>query len=474
MQNKKKLKGLHTSRFFYPSLILILIFQIIIIICSIVINTNSNELNKKSKRQSDVRDDITSILSSSSKLSDTIISFAHTPVIVKGPVTDINSGPLSAYYDEISDESDSPDSLIEIFDNYNLSDDVNKLLNETIEKYRILINIQSHVFNLLNEVINNYEITQSDDNNNALAIFNNTLEILPTYTLTEEENNYTIDEALHAANELLFTSEYVLNKAAVSTNVNKAIGLYNKESNKQIDEYTKILIQFRRILWIVAALTMVVTFIFFITLLIFILFPIIRFSRMIDNNQKLDTNNKLYEPNVLANAYNELMDRHEDFENKLRIVAEKDTLTGLPNRYSYNEFLQKEFDKEQSICIFMLDINNLKETNDNYGHAKGDKLIKNASLCIKECFLTDNNCYRIGGDEFVAVIENIKEEDIQNYLDKFNEAQKIHNVSIAIGYSYTDNILNTKLEKLVKRADQMMYENKKIIKKQKENEMFVN
>jgi diguanylate cyclase (GGDEF)-like protein len=122
----------------------------------------------------------------------------------------------------------------------------------------------------------------------------------------------------------------------------------------------------------------------------------------------------------------------------------------------------------------MLDINNLKETNDNYGHAKGDKLIKNASLCIKECFLIDNNCYRIGGDEFVAVIENIKEEDIQNYLDKFSESQKIHNVSIAIGYSYTDNILNTKLEKLVKRADQMMYENKKIIKKQKENEMFVN
>ena len=163
MQNKKRLKGLHASRFFYPSLILILIFQIIIIICSIVINTNSNELNKKSKRQSDVRDDITSILSSSSKLSDTIISFAHTPVIIKGPVIDINSGPLSAYYDEISDESDSPDVLVEIFDNYNLSDDVNKLLNETIEKYRILINIQSHVFNLLNKVISSYEIRESED-----------------------------------------------------------------------------------------------------------------------------------------------------------------------------------------------------------------------------------------------------------------------------------------------------------------------
>ncbi|MCR4897895.1 MAG: GGDEF domain-containing protein [Acholeplasmatales bacterium] len=474
MKNKKKVKGFHTSRFFYPTLILILIFQIIIIVCSIVINSNSKELNKLTKKQTDVRNDITSILSSSSKLSDTIISFAHTPVIIKGPVTDINSGPLSAYYDEISDESDNPDSLIEIFDNYNLSKKVYDELVTSIEKYRILINIQSHVFNLLNKVISSYDIRESEDNNKALLAFNNTLEILPTYTLTEEENNYTIDEALHAANELLFSQEYVINKAEVSGSIPGIITEYNKESNKQIDEYTEILTQFRRILWIVAALTMVVTFIFFITLLIFILFPIIRFSRMIDNNQKLDTNNKLYEPNVLAKAYNELMDRHKDFENKLRIVAEKDTLTGLPNRYSYNEFLQKEFDKEQSICIFMIDINNLKETNDNYGHAKGDKLIKNASLCIKECFLIDNNCYRIGGDEFVAVIENIKEEDIQNYLDKFSEAQKIHNVSIAIGYSYTDNILNTKLEKLVKRADQMMYENKKIIKKQKENEMFVN
>ena len=117
------------------------------------------------------------------------------------------------------------------------------------------------------------------------------------------------------------------------------------------------------------------------------------------------------------------------------------------------------------------DINNLKYVNDSFGHDKGDELIKNASECIKNVFLDENrkNCYRIGGDEFVAVLENIYEEDIEKYISKFRVQQEVKNVSIAVGYSYAKHINEIGYEKLFIDADQKMYENKNEMKKNLQN-----
>ena len=71
------------------------------------------------------------------------------------------------------------------------------------------------------------------------------------------------------------------------------------------------------------------------------------------------------------------------------------------------------------------------------------------------------NCYRVGGDEFIAILEKISKDDIDSYIQTFEELQKEYNVSIATGYSYTDNIKEVGYEKLVTRADKNMYKNKK-------------
>ena len=178
----------------------------------------------------------------------------------------------------------------------------------------------------------------------------------------------------------------------------------------------------------------------------------------------MDEVGSLYEANHLAQAYNSLLDRHQELEDELRRTAEMDSLTDMPNRYCYHEFLKNVEITNSPACVFLFDINDLKYTNDTFGHAQGDELIKRASQCIKECFRYEEkrNCYRIGGDEFVAIID--EKIDPKEYVIKFNEAMKNHDVSVAIGYAYTDDVSKIGYEKLFMIADTEMYKNKGRIK----------
>lgn len=466
MKSEKKTKGLKASFFIYPCLVCIFIFQIYIIAIAISINIRNARLSDKTKLQSDINNDITEILSSTSKLSDTIIQFSHSPTIYRGtslPET-LSTGSLSAYYEQISIEDAKPEAIKNTIKSYDLSKDVNEKALNAISEYEIMINTHSHTFYLIKNALENKNETLEEDKKIDLTLLNNVISYLPEYELTSDEYALSVDDALKQAHELLFTSDYSINKGKISSDVKKAISIYTEKSKKDIDDYSHKLNIFRQALWILALLTMVVSVTFFILLLILFVFPIVKFSNNINEGKKLKISNKLYETNILATAYNDLIDKHADFEKKLRIVAEKDSLTGMPNRFSYNEFLNQKVTNEEKVCVFVLDINDLKKINDNYGHSEGDILIKNASLCISECFKNGDNCYRIGGDEFVAILKNIEEKEIKKYVSKFRELQKKYNVSIAIGFAYSTNILNDGYEKLIKIADSLMYEDKKAIK----------
>ena len=113
-----------------------------------------------------------------------------------------------------------------------------------------------------------------------------------------------------------------------------------------------------------------------------------------------------------------------------------------------------------------MDLNNLKHTNDTLGHDEGDKLIKNAALCITKCFKElDAKCFRTGGDEFLVIVNNFDDSNmLEEIKAKFYELQKKYNVSIAMGYSYSADVRSIGYEKLVTEADKWMYENKEILK----------
>ena len=148
-------------------------------------------------------------------------------------------------------------------------------------------------------------------------------------------------------------------------------------------------------------------------------------------------------------------------------LATTDALTKLNNRTAYNRKisnLQKSVNN--SGVIVYLDINDLKRVNDNYGHDEGDRHIKAAAEVIKQAF-REEECYRIGGDEFAVVMRtSIHTPDMENrkkalesLCQKYNESvHPPYELHIASGYAVFEN--GEDLLSAQKTADDMMYENK--------------
>ena len=146
-------------------------------------------------------------------------------------------------------------------------------------------------------------------------------------------------------------------------------------------------------------------------------------------------------------------------------------MTGVRNKHAYSEaetslnqrIRQNEIEK---LAVVVCDINGLKHVNDTQGHAAGDKLIKDACSLICEYF-THGAVYRIGGDEFVVLLQEKGYDTMPEVMAEINhvveENIKKKEVVVAIGYSQL-----TKEDQLVRdvfeRADQMMYQRKQELK----------
>ena len=152
-------------------------------------------------------------------------------------------------------------------------------------------------------------------------------------------------------------------------------------------------------------------------------------------------------------------------------LAYKDALTGAGSKLAYLERIEKidnqiHDKKLNKLSILVFDINNLKQINDTQGHQAGDKCIIEAYQLIKEVF-KENIVYRIGGDEFVIVIED-DYEDRFNLVDIFNEKVeenlKNHKVVISLGLADYNNNTDKGVRRIVERADFLMYERKEYLK----------
>ena len=154
-----------------------------------------------------------------------------------------------------------------------------------------------------------------------------------------------------------------------------------------------------------------------------------------------------------------------------RNMANTDALTGVRNKLAYSEMetLLNQRIRENDIdklALVVCDINGLKQVNDTIGHAAGDELIKEASSLICDHF-THGAVYRIGGDEFVVILQDKGYDTMQEGLDNINreieDNSKKNAVVVAIGYS-TLTPEDQMVHEIFERADHMMYERKKQLK----------
>lgn len=155
-------------------------------------------------------------------------------------------------------------------------------------------------------------------------------------------------------------------------------------------------------------------------------------------------------------------------ERELLYKSRYDELTNVANRNYFNEVINKLVSLPESypICYLMADINGLKLTNDVFGHAKGDELIVKIASVLNGCCRSNDIVARIGGDEFAIFFTNTDESIAKALIHRVNkklDSEKYDAVkpSVAMGYSIKKSIdEEIDFNEVVKKADDMMYENK--------------
>jgi len=154
---------------------------------------------------------------------------------------------------------------------------------------------------------------------------------------------------------------------------------------------------------------------------------------------------------------------------RIEFLAHHDPLTNLPNRLLLKARLIKSIEKanelKHQIAIFFIDIDNFKMINDSFGHSIGDDVINLVANRLQKNIRKNDTISRIGGDEFIIVIEDIFEiKDVEKIAKKivndFKESIKMEkhtfDITVSVGISvFPNNGLNA--EDLIKHADTAMY-----------------
>ena len=178
------------------------------------------------------------------------------------------------------------------------------------------------------------------------------------------------------------------------------------------------------------------------------------------------------EVGTLASSIQKMADSLKAHINQINNMAYWDSLTGLKSNASYNQMADK-LDKEiksgrAEFSLYIMDMNNLKQMNDTYGHKKGDEMLIDAANIMREVWQEDS-IYRIGGDEFAVVLDNSVASQYEDHIkifdkaiERFNQSNDKYDIElqIAIGLAVYNKGRDESFVDVFRRADNQMYEDK--------------
>ena len=277
--------------------------------------------------------------------------------------------------------------------------------------------------------------------------------------LSRKDDSLSAEEAKRVARALLFDNEYISAKGRIkqftSDFLDKMIDLsrseYQSIKGRLSDNLT----------WQSVFIVLLVIVVIVITAFMhrFIIKPLIKASKNIKSGAALELPGQIEEMKALNDSYNTLRENNAELMGQLSLLANRDALTGIGSRAAYNEFIVKVNDGHGRLFMFLFDVNNLRKMNNEQGHEKGDALLVGSAKSIKAVFgIYDyENCFRIGGDEFVAFIKNEPEENAEGYIKAFKEETARRGVSVAVGYSYVEDVFRASMVAMYKDADAKMY-----------------
>lgn len=152
-------------------------------------------------------------------------------------------------------------------------------------------------------------------------------------------------------------------------------------------------------------------------------------------------------------------------EEEILYLSYYDQLTGLYNRRYYEEELKRiNTSRHLPITLVLADVNGLKLTNDAFGHALGDNLLKKIAKVFKSECRTEDVVARIGGDEFVFLLPKTDEAETEKIIERINDAiaeKQKENIICSVSFGYATKHYNKEdIRKIFMRAEDQMYRNK--------------
>lgn len=162
-----------------------------------------------------------------------------------------------------------------------------------------------------------------------------------------------------------------------------------------------------------------------------------------------------------------------------------DYLTGANNRKKLDTYLEEKVDsstKSKTFSAIMIDLDDFKYINDNFGHDIGDVALQVAVKILNGCVRTNDFIARYGGDEFCIVLDTYKKEELETIVNRIKMAVELFNESnnqpykivFSMGYAVYDYHTQMKAEEFQKYIDVLMYEDKQVKGKHKKQDGIAN
>ena len=192
----------------------------------------------------------------------------------------------------------------------------------------------------------------------------------------------------------------------------------------------------------------------------------------------VDSNDGLTDQISLIEGFSQIYQNYMIIFNE----SERDKLTGLFNRRTFENKLSKlfksqknknklyetcnlpdrrKFDSEASAWLVITDIDNFKLVNDTYGHVFGDEVILTISQIMKSCFRHSDLLFRVGGEEFVIILEPVRQDVAEKLIDKFRRTISEHKFSlinaVTISAGYTGISEKDYPPAVLENADKALY-----------------
>lgn len=180
-----------------------------------------------------------------------------------------------------------------------------------------------------------------------------------------------------------------------------------------------------------------------------------------------------FDPAGLTRAVRYAIER-DHFRKELQTLSLKDPLTGLHNRRGFFLLAEQQIksigrsSRNRGFLICLADLDGLKQINDNFGHASGDKALSAAGEILKAAFRQSDVIARLGGDEFAVMSLDGREQDekilrgrLENYLKNYKECRDWpFPFSLSFGFVYCHPRNPRSIEDLLAEADRAMYRQK--------------